>query len=57
MPPLFVIGADGAAQLVNARVYRNVLIVDRLFATAELRLGGRNQQVVRIVRSDARSAP
>ncbi len=57
MPPLFVIGADGAAQLVNARVYRNVLIVDRLFAAAELRLGGRNQQVVRIIRSDGRPAP
>jgi type IV secretion system protein TrbG len=57
MPPLFVIGADGTAQLVNARVYRNVLIVDRLFAAADLRLGGRNQQVVRIVRSDARPAP
>ena len=57
MPPLFVIGADGTAQLVNARVYRNVLIVDRLFAAAELRLGGRNQQVVRIVRSDGRAAP
>ena len=57
MPPLFVIGADGSAQLVNARVYRNVLIVDRLFAAAELRLGGRNQQVVRIIRSDGRPAP
>ncbi len=57
MPPLFVIGADGTAQLVNARVYRNLLIVDRLFAAAELRLGGRNQEVVRIVRSDGRPAP
>jgi type IV secretion system protein TrbG len=57
MPPLFVIGADGTAQLVNARVHRNVLIVDRLFAAAELRLGGRNQQVVRIIRSDGRPAP
>jgi type IV secretion system protein TrbG len=57
MPPLFVISADGSAQLVNARVYRNILIVDRLFAAAELRLGGRNQQVVRIVRSDGRPAP
>lgn len=57
MPPLFVIGADGTAQLVNARVFRNVLIVDRLFAAAELRLGGRNQQVVRIIRSDGRPAP
>jgi type IV secretion system protein TrbG len=57
MPPLFVIGADGTAQLVNVRVYRNILIVDRLFAAAELRLGGRTQQIVRIIRSDARPAP
>lgn len=52
MPPLFVIGADGEAQLVNTRVHRNILIVDRLFAAAELRLGGDNQQMVRIVRTD-----
>jgi len=52
MPPLFVIGADGASQLVNTRVHRNILIVDRLFAAAELRLGGENQQMVRIVRTD-----
>jgi type IV secretion system protein TrbG len=57
MPPLFVIGADGSAQLVNSRVHRNILIVDRLFAAAELRLGGRKQEVVRIVRSDGRPAP
>ncbi|WP_227287673.1 P-type conjugative transfer protein TrbG [Boseongicola sp. H5] len=52
MPPLFVIGSDGQAQLVNTRVHRNILIVDRLFAAAELRLGGENQQMVRIVRTD-----
>ena len=52
MPPLFVIDADGAAQLVNTRVHQNILIVDRLFAAAELRLGGDNQQMVRIVRTD-----
>ena len=51
MPPLFVLGPDGAPELVNSRVDRNVMIVDRLFAAAELRLGtGRSQQVVRIVR-------
>ena len=51
MPPLFVLGPDGALELVNSRVHRNVMIVDRLFAAAELRLGtGRAQQVVRIVR-------
>ena len=54
MPPLFVIGSDGQAQLVNTRIHRNILIVDRLFAAAELRLGGENQQVVRIVRTDGR---
>ncbi|WP_024511614.1 P-type conjugative transfer protein TrbG [Bradyrhizobium sp. ARR65] len=55
MPPLFVIGPDGNTELVNFRAYGNVLIVDRLFAAAELRLGGENQQRVRIVRSEGRS--
>lgn len=54
MPPLFVIGQDGKPELVNYRVSRNVLIADRLFAAAELRLGGEKQQKVRIVRSDGR---
>jgi type IV secretion system protein VirB9 len=51
-PPLFVIGPDGGAQLVNYRVRRNYYIVDRLFAAAELRLGTDPQQVVRISRTD-----
>jgi type IV secretion system protein TrbG len=54
MPPLFVIGQDGKPELVNYRVYRNVLIADRLFAAAELRLGGEKQQRVRIARADGR---
>jgi P-type conjugative transfer protein TrbG len=54
MPPLFGIGPDGKTQLVNYRAYGNVLIVDRLFAAAELRLGGEHQQKVRIVRTDGR---
>jgi type IV secretion system protein TrbG len=53
-PPLFVIGAEGDGQLVNYRVRQNYYIVDRLFAAAELRLGGEHQQVVRIVRTDGR---
>lgn len=57
MPPLFVLEADGSAELVNTRVVRNVLIVDRLFAAAELRLGADDQQVVRIVRTDGRPRP
>ncbi|MQB35462.1 P-type conjugative transfer protein TrbG [Agrobacterium tumefaciens] len=55
MPPIFVIGPDGEAQLVNSRIHQHILIVDRLFGAAELRLGGGNrQQVVRIVRTDGR---
>jgi type IV secretion system protein VirB9 len=54
MPPLFVIGPDGKPEVVNYRSFGNVLIVDRLFAAAELRLGGEKQQKVRIVRSDGR---
>jgi P-type conjugative transfer protein TrbG len=57
MPPLFVIGADGRGQIVNTRVLGNVLIVDRLFGAAELRLGERQQQVVRIVRTDGDQRP
>ncbi|MET4608452.1 P-type conjugative transfer protein TrbG [Bradyrhizobium sp. JR4.1] len=56
MPPLFVIGPDGDTELVNYRAYGNLLIVDRLFAAAELKLGGEHQQKVRIVRTDGRSS-
>jgi type IV secretion system protein VirB9 len=52
-PPLFVIGGDGKAALVNYRVKGTTYIVDRLFAAAELRHGTPPQQVVRIVRTDA----
>ena len=57
MPPLFVIGPEGkTSDLVNYRVRGNHMIVDRLFAAAELRLGdGLFQQRVRIVRTDGRS--
>ncbi len=53
-PPLFVVGPDGDGQLVNYRMRGNHYIVDRLFAAAELRLGQKQQQVVRISRTDAR---
>ena len=56
MPPLFVIGAAGDSQLVNYRVRDNHMIVDRLFAAAELRSGADSQKVVRIVRGDGRPA-
>jgi type IV secretion system protein TrbG len=49
MPPLFVLGADDQAELVNYRVSGRYMIVDRLFENAELRLGERRgQQRVRL---------
>lgn len=51
MPPLFVIGAGGAGELVNYRVRDRYMIVDRLFAAAELNLGDRKSaKRVRILR-------
>lgn len=55
-PPLFIVGADGGHELVNYRMRGAYYIVDRLFAAAELRLGVKPQQVVRIMRTDARDA-
>lgn len=56
MPPLFVVGPEGnTSELVNYRVRGHHMIVDRLFAAAELRFGaGRDQKRVRIVRTDGR---
>ncbi|MFC3098373.1 P-type conjugative transfer protein TrbG [Alteraurantiacibacter palmitatis] len=55
MPPLFVTGPVGDAELVNYRVQGRYMVVDRLFAAAELRLGDRrSEQRVRIVRDDGR---
>ena len=57
MPPIFVLGSDGEPQIVNSRIHQNILIVDRLFGAAELRLGsGNRQQVVRIVRTNQTQA-
>lgn len=58
MPPLFIVGPEGdTSELVNYRVRGNHMMVDRLFAAAELRFGsGRKQQRVRIVRTDGRPA-
>jgi type IV secretion system protein VirB9 len=54
MPPLFVIGPSGkTTDLVNYRVRGADMIVDSLFAEAELQMGdGSSQQRVRIVRTD-----
>jgi len=56
MPPLFVLGDKGMAELVNYRVDGRFLIVDRLFDRAELRLGtGKNAKAVRIERRRPRA--
>lgn len=57
MPPLFVVGASGAGELVNYRVQGRYMVVDRLFAGAELRIGDKKtESSVRIVRNDTRPA-
>ncbi|MCL2713238.1 MAG: P-type conjugative transfer protein TrbG [Alphaproteobacteria bacterium] len=54
MPPLFVVGPEGnTSELVNYRVRNHYMIVDRLFAAAELRFGSESgERRVRITRSD-----
>ncbi|TPG37975.1 hypothetical protein EAH79_16975 [Sphingomonas koreensis] len=54
-PPLFVVGANDAAELVNYRVQGRFYVVDRLFDAAELRFGLKHQDVVRITRTPAHS--
>jgi type IV secretion system protein VirB9 len=56
MPPLFIVGPEGkTSELVNYRVRGSHMVVDRLFAAAELRLGeGGSERRVRIVRTDGR---
>ncbi|MDF0541172.1 P-type conjugative transfer protein TrbG [Sphingobium sp. H39-3-25] len=49
-PPIFLLDTKGEAQLVNYRVKGRFYVVDRIFDVAELRLGTKNQQVVRISR-------
>lgn len=49
-PPLFLVDRKGEAQLVNYRVQGRFYIVDRIFDAAELRLGLKHQDVVRIRR-------
>lgn len=53
-PPLFIVAADGKAELVNYRLRDRYYIVDRIFDAAELRLGLKKQQVVRIDRVSPR---
>lgn len=54
-PPLFLVSADGKAELVNYRLSGRFYVVDRIFDAAELRLGLKRQQVVRIDRVSSRA--
>jgi type IV secretion system protein VirB9 len=54
LPPLFLIGETNKAELVNYRVSGRYMVVDRLFSVAELRLGTKKQQIVRIERTRER---
>lgn len=55
LPPLFIIGAGGEGELVNYRVVGRHMVIDRLFAAAELKIGDkRSEQRVRIERTDGR---
>lgn len=49
-PALFGVAPDGERQMVNYRQAHGVLIVDQVLERAELRLGRKRPQVVRIVR-------
>lgn len=49
-PALFVLSPQGEAQMVNYRQVGGLFVVDRLFDQAELRLGDRRPQVVRLRR-------
>ena len=50
-PPLFLVDAEGNAELVNYRLQGHYYVVDRIFDAAELRLGLKHQDVVRISRT------
>ncbi|MGK6321323.1 P-type conjugative transfer protein TrbG [Sphingomonas sp. DT-204] len=49
-PPLFLLDRKGDAQLVNYRQRGRFYVVDRIFDAAELRLGTKRQDIVRITR-------
>lgn len=52
-PALFVVSDEGDTQLVNYRVKDDYYVIDRLFNTAELRVGQKKPTVVKISRLDS----
>ncbi len=55
-PALFVL-RHSQTQLVNYRVKNDTYIIDRLIDAAELRVGQKEQEIVRVVRTTAEPAP
>ncbi|HVT87711.1 MAG TPA: P-type conjugative transfer protein TrbG [Tepidisphaeraceae bacterium] len=55
-PPLFVLGANGDAQIVNYRIRGDYYVIDRLIDRAELRLGQQPQTIVRVVRAEPKDS-
>ena len=49
-PALFVLSSTDETQLVNYRVKNDYYIVDRLVDHIELRVGQKDQEIVRITR-------
>ena len=54
-PALFVLAPGGESQLVNYRQQGGLWVVDRVFDQAELRVGDKRPQVVRIIRTGGSS--
>jgi type IV secretion system protein VirD4 len=54
-PPLFLVDRKGDPQLVNYRLRGRFYVVDRLFDVAELRLGTKRQDIVRISRTPTKA--
>jgi|SaaInlStandDraft_7_1057024.scaffolds.fasta_scaffold46784_2 type IV secretion system protein TrbG len=52
LPALFLETSEEKLQLVNYRYANNTMIIDRLFNKAELRLGIKKPEVVKIIRKD-----
>lgn len=50
VPPIFLVDREGKAELINYRLSGRYYVIDRIFDSAELRLGLKKQQIVRIDR-------
>lgn len=53
-PVLYVLSDSGETEIVNYRVRGNFYVIDRIVSVAELRLGKKDQQIVRITRQKSK---